>query len=880
MSEVKLTHIERRIHDIFPALGAFSFFKRNHILIVLGISILFTFSTCIVIIYTNNLSISFRSLFIIHQIHPLYIICDFVPVFTGIFILILRKIESDKLNIQNVICEKDLLINKNAHFAKKIGDGDFSTTSQDIDESDVLGHSLIIMRDNLLQNKTKETDETWITKGKELVSNELRLHTELNDLSFNILLKIIDYINVIQGAFYIYDDNTLKIINTATYAYGRKKFRKQEFNIGEGLIGQAAFEMSTIYRRELPENYTTITSGILGDKKPGSLVIIPLVSDDKLQGLIELASINDSIPALQIRFVEELSKIIARTVFNLKVSYRTEQLLREAQQMTEELQENDEELRQNAEEMHVNQEELEKMNQNLESKILEIVNSEQRLHSLLENASEVISIFNLDGTVRYESPSAKNILGYDSEEMIGTDGFARIHDSQADMVQLIFARLLKNPGKEQVFEFKYTKKNEEIIWLESIGRNLISNPAVNGIIFNTRDITLQKIAEKEQRMRSRMQSLSENSPDMIIRIGLNSEIFYANPKVEKFTGFNPVDIMQKSFYEIEFNEQYIEAFKEIVATIINKVEKFNFEKTFLTPAGELVMLVNAIPEMNEDSELESILVVAHDVTVSKMFEREIQDKNKKITESINYAYRIQSAILPDTKLVSRYLPKNFIFYEPRDVVSGDFPWFFVKGDYIYLAAVDCTGHGVPGALLSIIGYFILNNIVDHERVLPTGEILDNAHANVRKALKQDMPNAGAHDGMDIAFCKINLKKNILEFSGAHRPLYLLRNGEILQFKGSPKAIGGIPMGKKLEKKFETHSIQIEKGDRIFFFSDGLQDQINHEKMKYSPARIRELILANQNTPMPQVYNAFFKDFHQWRGKANQVDDILLISVEF
>lgn len=880
MRELKLTNIEKKIHTALPEIGNISLLKTGNVVIAMAIAFAIPAGALFLDIFFSQSDFSPASFFYLYEVHKSHFFLLLFPFITLSWVLVSRKFESEMNKANAIIEEKNSIIRRNAGFAKKIGEGDLSTTADDLDETDMVGRSLILMRDNLLANKIKEDEINWITRGKEIVSNELRIHTDLNDLSYHVLVKILDFTKLIQGAFYIYDDEAGLITNTASFAYGRKKFLKQKLSIGEGLVGQAAFEMDTIYRRELPPDYITISSGILGDKKPGSLLIVPLTSDDKLHGLIELASINDSISPLTIRFVEELGHIIARTIFNLKVSYRTERLLRDAQQMTEELRENDEKLRQNAEEMKASQEELEIVNKNLESKILEIVNSEKRLHSLLENASEVISIFNPDGTVRYESPSAKNILGYDSEEMIGTDGFSRIHDSQADMVQVIFARLLKNPDKPQKFEFKYTKKNNDIVWLESIGRNLIYNSAVNGVIFNTRDITLQKIAEKEQRMRSKMQALSENSPDMIIRLGLHSEIFYANPKVEFFTGFKPVDMMQKSFYELEFDEKYLELFKEITGEITRKNQKLDFERNFITPSGARVMQVNAIPELTEENELESILLVVHDITVSKMIEREIQDKNKKITESINYAYRIQSAILPDSKVVSRYLPSNFIFYEPRDVVSGDFPWFFTKGDNIYIAAVDCTGHGVPGALLSIIGYFILNNVVDHERVLKAGEILDQFHMNVRKALKQDMANAEAHDGMDIAFCKINLKNKMLEFSGAHRPLYLLRDGEILQYKGNMKAIGGIPVGKKVEKKFETHTINICKGDRIFFFSDGLQDQINIDKIKYSPARIREIILNNKAATMAQTYNAFFKDFHGWRGKVNQVDDILLIGIEF
>ena len=292
------------------------------------------------------------------------------------------------------------------------------------------------------------------------------------------------------------------------------------------------------------------------------------------------------------------------------------------------------------------------------------------------------------------------------------------------------------------------------------------------------------------------------------------------------------------------------------------------------------MTIDAIPEFNEN-ELETILFVGHDITEAKQIELEIQDKNRKIQDSINYAERIQSSILPDNKLVRQYLPKSFIYYKPRDVVSGDFPWFFKKGDILYIAAIDCTGHGVPGALLSFVGYFLLNNIVDHDRKMTASEICDQLHYAVRKTLKQDKQDAEARDGMDIAFCQINLVEKEVQFAGAHRSLYLLRKGELIEFKGNRKAIGGIPHRKKAEVDFTNHSIRYKHGDKIFFFSDGLPDQLGGPEMKkYSPKRIRESILNNKDLSM-EKYNAYFaEDFEEWRGNNKQIDDVLLIGIEF
>jgi hypothetical protein len=210
----------------------------------------------------------------------------------------------------------------------------------------------------------------------------------------------------------------------------------------------------------------------------------------------------------------------------------------------------------------------------------------------------------------------------------------------------------------------------------------------------------------------------------------------------------------------------------------------------------------AIPEFNEN-ELETILFVGHDITEAKQIEHEIQDKNRKIEDSINYAQRIQSSILPDIRAVREYLPKSFIYYKPRDVVSGDFPWFFTRGNDIYIAVVDCTGHGVPGALLSFVGYFLLNNIVDRDRKITAAEVCDLLHFGVRKTLRQESEEAEARDGMDIAFCKVN---HIEKFSCRLTKLYRLRNGELTEFKGDRK-LSGHSTPKK--RRRELHQLQYQ-----------------------------------------------------------------------
>lgn len=257
---------------------------------------------------------------------------------------------------------------------------------------------------------------------------------------------------------------------------------------------------------------------------------------------------------------------------------------------------------------------------------------------------------------------------------------------------------------------------------------------------------------------------------------------------------------------------------------------------------------------------------------------ELKVKNRDIQDSINYALRIQKALIPESSEVCEHLPESFMFYEPKDVVSGDFPWFYKKDNYIYFAAVDCTGHGVPGAMMSIIGCLLLNDLANNEKAVEPGEMLNQLHKSVVETLKQEENARGVADGMDLALCRIDLTSNEVHYAGAHRPLYHLNmSGELTQYKGCPYPIGGSQY--KGKNHYKNQIIKVNKGDSIYFFSDGLPDQFGGENQrKFGPKRIRDLILEIEN--FAEMRNTFHKAYLDWKGEGKQIDDILLIGVKF
>jgi len=255
----------------------------------------------------------------------------------------------------------------------------------------------------------------------------------------------------------------------------------------------------------------------------------------------------------------------------------------------------------------------------------------------------------------------------------------------------------------------------------------------------------------------------------------------------------------------------------------------------------------------------------------------VEEKNWEITSSIEYAKRIQDAIMPTIAEIRESLPDSFVFYRPKEIVSGDFYWFAKNEHRIYLAAVDCTGHGVPGAFLSMIGNDHLNQIVGVEKVEKPDQVLNRLHHEMQVTLKQKHGVTDNHDGMDVALCTIDQDENKLYFSSANRYLYHIRNGELSEIKGDHFNIGGI-MHEDV-RSYTLHEIPLQKDDVFYIFSDGVSDQFGGEKSKkFGYRRLKETLLAMHEKPMAEQQDIYEKTITEWVGDGDQIDDFLLVGI--
>jgi ligand-binding sensor domain-containing protein/serine phosphatase RsbU (regulator of sigma subunit) len=253
-------------------------------------------------------------------------------------------------------------------------------------------------------------------------------------------------------------------------------------------------------------------------------------------------------------------------------------------------------------------------------------------------------------------------------------------------------------------------------------------------------------------------------------------------------------------------------------------------------------------------------------------------QNTEITDSILYAKRIQQAVLPGKRMLEKTLPEHFILFKPRDIVSGDFFWVEKNEERIIVCAADCTGHGVPGAFMSLLGLTFLNEIVNHDGILKASRILDRLRVNIIRSMSHRDEVDQARDGMDVALVVIDPQLDILEYAGAFNPLVILREGELIEYKADK-----MPIGKYVgeEGPFTNHKIQLEHEDMVYLYSDGFSDQFGGERgSKYKAKPFKRLLTRISTEPVKTQLDLLETEFNSWMGSEDQVDDVLIMGIRY
>jgi serine phosphatase RsbU (regulator of sigma subunit) len=273
-----------------------------------------------------------------------------------------------------------------------------------------------------------------------------------------------------------------------------------------------------------------------------------------------------------------------------------------------------------------------------------------------------------------------------------------------------------------------------------------------------------------------------------------------------------------------------------------------------------------------------IIVQKEEVETQKVFvetqKHLVEEKQKEILDSITYAQRLQQAILPPKEFISKSLHNNFILYKPKDIVAGDFYWAEKVGDLFFIAAADSTGHGVPGAMVSVVCSNALNRTIKEFKLTETGKILDKTRALVLETFEKS--SSEVKDGMDISLLCINKEKNKIFWSGANNPLWFVENGELKEIKADKQ-----PIGKTDDPKpFTTHEIEFKENVTFYLFTDGLADQFGGPKgKKFKYKQFEELLISINDKTMQEQSEVINKQFEDWKGELEQVDDVCVIGIK-
>lgn len=385
------------------------------------------------------------------------------------------------------------------------------------------------------------------------------------------------------------------------------------------------------------------------------------------------------------------------------------------------------------------------------------------------------------------------------------------------------------------------------------------NPKTVGMTF-TEDFVFKNIDTNKERYIGDIYGLSEPAGGIFIQGKMRTDIIYTVP--------------------IKGADWYVNAHENINA-ISSELKTLRDKYTIGSLIIGLIIAISASIIARRISRRHENLIEQKNIEITNQRD-EIAIKNQEITDSISYAQKIQNAVLPDKSIIDNCLSENFIFYLPKDIVSGDFYWFAKLDNKIVIVAADCTGHGVPGALMSMLSISLLNELVSRNKISKASDILDELRKELKIALGQTGDNYEFQDGIDMAICIIDEDKTKVQYAGAYNPLYIVRKEDGEQFELREYNADRMPIGvhPKDQISFSNQEIDLKTDDCLYIFSDGLISQFGGETGgKYKSKRLKELLLSVQNNSMVDQKELVIEEYNRWKGNNEQVDDILLIGLK-
>jgi len=368
---------------------------------------------------------------------------------------------------------------------------------------------------------------------------------------------------------------------------------------------------------------------------------------------------------------------------------------------------------------------------------------------------------------------------------------------------------------------------------------------------------------------------------LIVVLNKSGSIEYVSKSAQQLFGYNPQDLLGNAWWEIiRFSKPEGEEVKHKILKAFDhqSITTQTFEHKLKTSAGGTKWVRWNVSYLNE----EQLIGIGYDITDAKQSEKrliesnkQLLEQNKDITDSIYYAQRIQQSILQTQKQLSEYFEKSFLLYKPKDIVSGDYYWFYEDEIYKYIAVVDCTGHGVPGAMMSMVANSMFKEVFINRKTTNPSEILKALDEELAKSINKNQ-DATFNDGMDVSLIRIDKQTHELAFAGAFRSILIANKLGISELKGSRYPIG---FYSGIEKTFETQLMQLQKNDSIYLFTDGFIDQFGGEKnKKLNKTNFKDLLSTINEMNMDEQEAFLEYSFNNWKQDLDQTDDVLVVGI--
>lgn len=414
------------------------------------------------------------------------------------------------------------------------------------------------------------------------------------------------------------------------------------------------------------------------------------------------------------------------------------------------------------------------------------------------------------------------------------------------------------------------EKQRQFFYLSSVGVGFLLVVVFTLFVFRS--------YRQKQRLNIELEKLSivaSETDNGVIICGPNGTLEWVNAGMIRLLGYTLDDWKKQgaTLQEISHNPDI----QSKVDASIGSKQTVSYESQNISKDGRKLWIQSTLtPILNENGDIKKLVVIDTDITERKQAENIIHEKNREITDSIHSAKRIQHALLASDSLLKKHLPEYFVLYKPKDIVSGDFYWANVIDNKFVIITADCTGHGVPGAFMSLLNISYLNEAIIEKRIDSPEKILEHVRTQIISTLNPEGSEVESKDGMDAVLCIYDFKHLWLRFACANNPLWVIRNNDLIRFKPDKMPVG---MHYGEQKPFSINTLGLRKGDIVYTFTDGYADQFGGAKgKKFKYKALKELLLSIQKNSMEEQKEILHKTFEKWKGNLEQVDDVLIIGV--